>query len=309
MDRLSAMNLYCHIVETGQLSLAADHLNLSKGAVSKQLAKLEAHLGGRLLNRTTRRLTLTEAGVAFYERAKLILESVEEAECVVSGLTAEPRGTLKINAPMSFGIQHMGKLLAKYQQKYPKVIIDISLNDRQIDLVEEGYDLALRIATLKDSSLIARRLAPCHIVMCASPAYLQQYGEPQTPSDLKNHRCISYIYNDSVKYWVLKNSLGKKQQIAINSPLTSNNGNLICDAVVNSMGIAPLPTFIVGDAIRKGEVRVILDEWRPQTEDISLLYPSSKHLSAKVRAFVDMAVEHFKTLEGELNEWDQGLSL
>jgi len=307
MDRLSAMNLYCHIVETGQLSLAADHLNLSKGTVSKQLAKLEAHLGGRLLNRTTRRLTPTEAGIAFYERAKLILESVEEAECVVSGLSAEPRGTLKINAPMSFGIHYMGKLLAKYQQKYPKVMIDIRLNDRQIDLVEEGYDLALRIATLKDSSLIARRLAPCHIVMCASPAYLQQQGEPHTPDDLKNHHCIRYAYSDSMKYWILENKAGKKQQVSINSPLASNNGNLICDAMVNGMGIAVLPTFIVGDAIRKGEAKIILDDWRPQREDISLLYPSSKHLSAKVRAFVDMAVEHFKLLDDELNEWDQGI--
>ncbi|MCK5901778.1 MAG: LysR family transcriptional regulator [Cocleimonas sp.] len=309
MDRLNAMNLYCHIVETGQLSLAADHLNISKGAVSKQLAKLEAHLGGRLLNRTTRRLTPTEAGIAFYDRAKLILESVEEAECVVSGLTAEPRGTLKINAPMSFGVHHMGKLLAKYQQKYPKVIIDISLNDRQIDLIEEGYDLALRIATLKDSSLIARKLAPCHIVLCASATYLKQYGEPQTPSDLKNHHCIRYAYTDSVKHWMLEDSKGKKQQVIINSLLVSNNGNLICDAVIHGMGIAALPTFIVGDAIRKGEANIILDEWRPQTEDISLLYPSSKHLSAKVRTFVDMAVEHFKPLKGKRNEWDHALPL
>lgn len=304
MDRLGAMNLYCHIVESGQLSLAADQLNLSKGAVSKQLAKLEAHLGGRLLNRTTRRLNPTEAGIAFYERAKLILESVEEAECVVSGLTIEPRGTLKINAPMSFGIRYMGKLLAKYQQKYPNVMIDISLNDRQIDLVEEGYDLALRIATLKDSSLIARRLAPCHIVLCASPDYLQQYGEPKTPSDLKNHQCIRYAYSDSVKYWTLENAKGEKQQIAINSPLASNNGTLMCDAMINGMGVASLPTFIVGDAIRKGEAKIILDDWRPKMEDISLLYPSSKHLSAKVRAFVDMAVEHFKPVEGEANDWN-----
>lgn len=309
MDRLDAMNLYCHIVEMGQLSLAADHMNLSKGAVSKQLAKLEAHLGGRLLNRTTRRLTPTEAGIAFYDRAKLILESVEEAECVVSGLTTEPQGTLKVNAPMSFGVHHMGKLLAKYQQKYPKVIIDISLNDRQIDLVEEGYDLALRIATLKDSSLIARKLAPCYLVLCASPAYLEQYGEPQTLNDLKHHHCIHYTYSDSMKYWILEDKAGKKQQVAINSLLASNNGNLICDAVINGMGVASLPTFIVGDAIRKGEAKIILDAWQPQTEAISLLYPSSKHLSAKVRAFVDIAVEHFKPLKGEFNEWDKDLFL
>lgn len=307
MDTLKAMKLYCYIVDAGQLSIAADQLNLSKGAVSKQLAKLETHLGGRLLNRTTRRLTPTEAGISFYERAKVILESVKEAECVVTGLTVEPSGTLKINAPMSFGFSHMGELLAKYQHKYPKVTIDITLHDRQIDLVEEGYDLALRIATLKDSSLIARRIAPCHIVMCAAPAYLEKHGEPQTPNDLKNHQCLLYAYSDSVKYWTFRSADGKKRQVPVHGSLTTNNGNLICDALVNGMGIAPLPTFIIGDAIRKGDAKIILDDWRPQVEDISLLYPSSKHLSAKVRAFVDMAVRYFKPLAGEVNEWDLDL--
>ncbi len=309
MDTLKAMQLYCHIIDSGQLSIAADRLNLSKGAVSKQLTKLEAHLGGRLLNRTTRRLTPTEAGVAFYERAKLILESVDEAECVVTGLTAEPRGTLKINAPMSFGFQYLGELLAKYQQRYPKMEIDITLHDRQIDLIEEGYDLALRIATLKDSSLIARRLAPCHLVMCASPKYLQKYGEPKKPSDLKNHQCLLYAYSHSVKSWSFTNKQGKKQQVQVNGSLTTNNGNLICDALINGMGIAALPTFIVGDAIRAGQAKIILDDWRAKPEDISLLYPSSKHLSAKVRAFVDIAVQHFQPSGGGLNQWDKDLPL
>ncbi len=307
MNTLNAMKLYCHIVEAGQLSIAADQLNLSKGAVSKQLAKLEAHLGGRLLNRTTRRLTTTEVGLAFYDRAKLILESVEEAECVVTGLTIEPRGTLKINAPMSFGFLHMGKLLAKYQQKYPKVTIDITLHDRQIDLIEEGYDLVLRIAMLKDSTLIARKLAPCHIVMCASPDYLEKHGTPQTPSDLKKHQCLLYTYSDSVRHWSFQNNNGDKKQVPITGALVTNNGNLIAGAVINGMGIAPLPTFIVGDAIRKGEIETILDDWQSPSEDISLLYPSSKHLSAKVRAFVDMAVEHFKASSNQPNDWDRDL--
>jgi len=301
MDRLSSMKLYCHIVEVGQLSIAADQLNLSKGTVSKQLAKLEAHLGGRLLNRTTRRLTLTEAGSAFYERAKQILESVEEAECVVSGFTAEPRGTLKINAPMSFGASYLGGLLADYQNKYPQVDIQISLHDRQIDVVEEGYDLVLRIASLEDSSLIARRLASCRIVLCASPAYLEKHGEPKTPEELKNHPCLLYTYNDSSKYWTLQNSVGScKKQIPVDGPLLANNGDLICDAMLKGMGISSMPTFIVGDAIKKGEAKVILPEWHPPSSDIYLLYPSSKNLSAKVRAFVDMSVDHFK-----VNQWDE----
>ena len=309
MDTLNAMKLYCHIVDAGQLSLAADRLNLSKGAVSKQLAKLEAHLGGRLLNRTTRRLTPTEAGIDFYERAKRILESVEEAECVVTGLTVEPSGTLKINAPMSFGFNHLGEMLAQYKKKYPKVTIDITLQDRQIDLVEEGYDLALRIATLKDSTLIARRLSPCHIVMCASPDYLEEYGEPKTPSDLKNHQCISYAYSGSMKQWTLENSKGEKKIIPIKGSLIANNGNLICDAVINGMGIAPLPTFIIGDAIREGKAKIIMDNWRPQSETISLIYPSSRYLSAKVRTFVDFSVEYFRPASGEVNYWDRELPL
>ena len=299
MDRLNAMQLFCRIIETGQLSIAADQLNLSKGAVSKQLAKLEAHLGGRLINRTTRRLTPTEVGQAYYERAKLILESVAEAECVVTGLSAEPRGTLRINAPMSFGVRYLGALLAKYQQTYPQVAIDISLQDRQVDVVDEGYDLVLRIAALEDSSLIARKLAPCHIVVCASPAYLATHAEPQVPDDLKDHQCLLYSYNDSVKQWPLINARGEEKQVIVGGNFLGNNGNLICDAVIHGMGIAMLPTFIVGDAINSGQVKVILPEWSGKSSDIALLYPSSKHLSAKVRTFVDMAVAHFKQHQWE----------
>lgn len=303
------MRLYCKIVEVGQLSIAAEQLNLSNGAVSKQLSKLEAHLGGRLLSRTTRSLTPTEVGKAYYDRAKQILESVDEAECVVSGLTAEPSGTLKINAPMSFGFLHMAKLLAKYQEMYPKVTVDIDLHDRQIDLVEEGYDLALRIAKHKDSTLIARKLADCKIVMVASPEYLEKYGEPISPKDLKKHKCLMYTYHDSIKSWTLKNTEGIVQQISVTGSLVANNGNLICDALVNGMGIAILPTFIIGDEIRNGRAKIIMSDWNTSEADISLLYPSNKHLSAKVRAFVDLAADHFKPSEEGVNDWDRGLFL
>lgn len=210
------------------------------------------------------------------------------------GLTAEPRGTLKINAPMAFGSQYLGELLAKYQHKYPLVKIDIDLHDRQVDVVDEGYDLVLRIATLEDSSLIARKLAPCDIVLCASSAYLEKNGMPQKPEDLKNHQCLLYSYAESAKYWSLKNNAGDIKQIPVTGPLLANNGNLMCDAMIHGMGISLLPTFIAGEAIKTGKATIILNEWRPNPSDISLLYPSNKHLSAKVRAFVDMAVEHFK---------------
>ncbi len=308
MDRFKAMQLYCRIIETGRLSAAADQLNLSRGAVSKQLAKLEAHLGGRLLNRTTRRLTPTEAGVAFYERASAILQDLAEAECAVTGLSQEPRGVLKINAPMSFGSKYMGKLLADYQQRYPQVFVDIDLHDRQIDLVEEGYDVAIRIAELRDSSLIARRLAPSRLVLCASRDYLEKHGEPDTPEALKEHQCLLYSYLDSAKYWTLYNKAGDKKQILITGGLRANNGDLLCDAMVNGLGIALTPTFIAGDAIRAGKARIILPDWQPKSPPISLLYPSSKHLSAKVRAFVDMALAHFNTASDGRPAWDEGLN-
>lgn len=294
MDRLEVMKLYCCIIETGQLSLAAEQLNLSKGTVSKQLAKLEAYLGGRLLNRTTRQLAPTEAGRHYYEHAKHILESVEEAECVVTGLTTEPQGILKINAPMAFGSHYLGELLAKYQHKYPRVTIHINLSDHQVDVVEEGYDIVLRIAVLENSSLIVRRLAPCPMVICASPAYLATNGEPESPEELKYHACLTYSYADSMKYWVLKSESGKRKQIAVSGGLHANNGHLICDAMLNGMGIAVLPTFIVGEALKTEKALIILPEWIMESRDISLLYPSSKYLSAKVRAFVDMAVTYFE---------------
>ncbi|MCK5895271.1 MAG: LysR family transcriptional regulator [Cocleimonas sp.] len=295
MDRIDRMKLYCCIIETGQLSLAADRMDLSKGTVSKQLAKLEASLGGRLLNRTTRRLAPTEAGISYYERVKHILESVEEAECVVTGLTVVPQGTLKINAPMAFGSHHLGDLLTQYQRRYPQVKINIHLSDRQVDVVEEGYDIVLRIAILEDSSLIMRRLAPCPIVLCASHAYLEQYGEPQKPEDLKQHHCLTYSYANSIKYWSFKNTQGEKKHIAVTSVLHANNGHLICDAMEHGMGIALLPLFIAGKILNKGNIKTILPNWSPESPDISLLYPSSKHLSAKVRAFVDLSVEYFSS--------------
>ena len=293
MDRLDAMKLYCGIIETGQLSLAADQMNLSKGTVSKQLAKLETSLGGRLLNRTTRRLAPTEAGVAYYERVKQILNSIKEAESAVAGLTAEPQGVLKINAPMAFGSHHMGALLARYQQQYPNVNINIKLSDQQEDMVKAGYDIVLRIAILEDSSLIMRRLAPCPMMLCASHEYLAKNGEPTTPEELKQHNCLTYSYADSIKYWSFTHAQGEKKHIIVTGGLHANNGHLLCDAMTNGMGIALLPLFIVGDLLKTNKIKIILPEWKLESPDISLLYPSSKHLSAKVRAFVDMSVEYF----------------
>lgn len=293
---LSTMKVYCEIIEAGQFNIAAKKLNLSKGSVSKQLARLETHLGSRLLNRTTRRLTPTEVGLLFYKQSKYILELVDEAEKTATSLSSEPRGILNITAPTSFGSRYLGSLLAAYQAQYPRVKVKLSLNDKQQDIVEHGYDLAIRIATLEDSSLIARRITTLNMVICASPAYLEKHGEPEIPADLKNHQCLLYSYSDTEKYWLLENLKGEEKNIQVSGPLHANNGDVLCDGMINGMGIALLPYFIIEQAVKEGSATIILPEWKSKPPELSLVYPSRIFLSAKVRCFIDMAVKHFEDL-------------
>ena len=203
MDRLTSMSVFVMVVDQGNFSAAAEHLQLSRATVSKHVAALENCLGGRLLNRTTRRISLTEAGKAYYQRCKQILEDVAEAECVVTGFSSEPRGLLRINAPMSFGTKQFADIVATFCQVHPDIDVELSLNDRIVDVIEEGYDLSIRITQLKDSSLIARKLAPCHRVLCASPDYLKIHGRPAEPDDLDQHTCLHYAYFEGGKNWIL----------------------------------------------------------------------------------------------------------
>jgi len=254
MDRLISMRIFTSVVENSGFSAASEKLGLSRAAVSKHIAQLETHLGGRLLNRTTRQISLTGVGRVYYASCKQILEDIDVAECVVSGLSNEPRGALRINAPMSFGSHRIAPLLARFNTLHPAVEIDLSLNDRLVDVVEEGYDLVIRIADLADSNLIARRLAPSHQVLCASPVYLQTHGIPQHPQDLGRHACLRYSYSRHADEWRLQGPAGELR-VRINGPLLSNNGEALCNAAENGLGIALLPTFLAGDAIRAGRPR------------------------------------------------------
>lgn len=302
MDLLAGMRVFIHVVEANSFTAASDRLGLSRAAVSKHIAQLESHLGGRLLNRTTRRISLTEAGQAYFDRCKEIIEDVSDAECVVSGLTTEPRGTLRLNVPMTFGINQVAPLLQRFSARYPRVDIELSLNDRLIDVVEEGYDLVIRIAELQDSNLIARRLATSRHVVCAAPDYLDRHGRPDTPGELATHACLRYSYTQHSNEWLLLGASGE-QRVRVSGPLLTNNGGAICTAAENGLGIALLPTFIAGQALRKGKLERVLAGYDCPQLGIYAVYASNRHLSAKVRAFIEF-------LENEFSDqpcWDRGV--
>ncbi len=301
MDSLSALSVFVRIAETGSFSAAARELGVSKSVVSKRLAALEERLGARLINRTTRHLGLTEVGTAFLDRAQRILAELDEAEQAVSRLSTEPRGTLRINAPMSFGVLHVAPLLAEFMALYPDLSVTMDLNDRKVDLIEEGYDLAVRIADLPDSSLIARRLAPARRTVCASPAYWARKGKPETPADLAAHDCLIYSYLQSGNEWRFRDAAGPVS-VSVEGPFRANNGDALRAAALAGLGVCFSPTFIVGEDLRAGRLVSVLDAFEDRSLSVYAVYPHRRHLSAKVRAFVDFLVDRF----GPDPYWDAG---
>ena len=302
VDLLTSMHIFTHVVEANGFTAASTRLGLSRAAVSKHIAQLETHLGGQLLQRTTRRVSLTDVGQSYYERCKQILEDVADAECLVTGLNTEPRGSLRLNVPMSFGIKQIAPLLNRLTTQYPQLSIDLSLSDRLVDIVEEGYDLVIRIATLKESNLIARRLALCRHIICAAPGYLDQHGRPVSTEDLARHSCLRYAYTKNSNEWrVFKNRV--EHRVRIKGPLLVNNGEALCAAAEHGAGITLLPTFIAGESIRKGKLEVVLPDYDCPELGIYAVYSSRRHQSAKVRALIDF-------LASEISDppcWDEGL--
>ena len=299
MDRLTAMEAFVRIVEKGGFTAAAADLRLSRAMVSKHVQDVEAHRGARLLNRTTRTLSLTEAGRVYYDRSTQLLAELAETEEAVGELQAKPRGRLRVNAPVSFGSLHLAAAIADYMAAYPDVAVELTLNDRIVDLVEEGYDVAVRIARLPDSSLIARRLAPCRHVVCASPGYLKRHGRPEHPADLARHNFLGYSYSAAGDERRFDGPDGS-MSIQLKGTLQANNGDALCAAAVAGGGIAILPTFIAGSDILAGRLMTILTQYRIPEIAIYALYPPGRHLSVKVRSFVDFLVPRF----GERPSWD-----
>lgn len=291
MDRLAMMEAFVRVAELRSFSAAAQRLRRSKSLVSRQVAALEGELGVRLLHRTTRALTLTEAGHGYLTRASAILADVEEADRCVTELQAAPRGHLRVDAPTSFGVLHLIPAISGFLCRYPEIDIDLTLTDRFIDLVDEGVDVAIRIGRLADSSLVARRIAPARRVICGSPGYLEAFGRPETPDDLTKHRCLAYTNITEAQDWPLVAADGRPWPVAVAGRLRINNGDALRAAALRGLGLVSLPSFIVGADIQAGTLISVLGGYLTQNMAIHAVYPHSRHLSPKVRAFVDFLVE------------------
>jgi DNA-binding transcriptional LysR family regulator len=301
LDNLADIAVFVRVVERGSFTLAADDLALSRAVVSKYVSRLEERLGARLLNRTTRRLSLTEAGAALFEASRGAIERIEEAESAIARFQSEPRGRLRVSAPMSFGILHLGPLLAEFSRENPAVSLEISFDDRFVNLVEEGVDVAVRIGALTDSSLVARKLSTTRLVVCASPHYLAERGEPEMPEDLAAHNCLLYSYLSTANVWRFTAPDGRAIPVAVSGNLRANNGIVEAEAAVAGMGILMSPTFYVGPLIRQGKLKRILERYEIAEMGIYAVYPQREHVPPKVRAFVDFLARRF----GRKPDWEK----
>ena len=302
MDRLQAINAFVHVVECGSFAAAATRLDVSVSSVSRLVADLERHLDTRLLNRTTRRLSLTESGRDFHERCVQLLADLAEAEEAAAAGTARPRGTLRLSAPVSFGSRHLAPAIAEFVTLHPQVRLDVDLSDRSVDLVDEGFDLAVRIGNIGADTLIARRIGVTHMVCCASPAYIRQHGRPALPEELANHACLTYEYSSQRHLWHFSDADGSARDVRVSGPVHANNGRFLEGLAAAGLGIVFEPDFIVGPDIRAGRLVPLLESFAAPAAGIHVVYASRRHLSAKVRAFVDFLAERFREPEWVLGK-------
>ncbi len=293
MDKQSEMAVFARVVEDESFSAAARALNLTPSAVSKLIGRLEDRLGARLLNRTTRRLSLTEEGHAFYQRCTPILAAIEEAERAVTELHSEPRGLLKVNASTAFTQYHVEPLLPDFLARYPDLRIQLTLSDSLVNLVEEEVDVAIRIAELPDSSLIARKLGPARRTVVAAPSYLEKYGAPNTPDDLKNHNCLTLSVQTTFNQWEFDGPDGPRR-LRVGGNIETNNAIVLHQMARAGLGLFRAANFIVGPDIEAGLLVPVLSEFETEgKQNIYAVYPHNRHLSPKVRAFVDLLVDNF----------------
>ncbi|RTL71559.1 MAG: LysR family transcriptional regulator [Hyphomicrobiales bacterium] len=306
LDRLTGMQVFQRVAATGSLSGAARVLRMSQTMATKHVAALEARLGAKLFYRTTRRLTLTEAGRTYLEACERILADVAVADEAVSAAQTVVSGTLRLNVPVSFGILEIAPVLPEFAARYPGLTVDLGLNDRQVDLVEEGWDLAIRIGTMKDSTLQARRLASCRMLVCAAPSYLEARGTPRAVAELKAHDCLGYTLSRIVgaETW----AFGKdgKVKVAVSGSLRASNGDALVAAAVGGQGIIYQPTFLVAPAIRPGRLQALqLDKDTIEMSGIYAVFPSGRAPPAKVRAMIDFLLARFAPVP----PWDRDLQV
>ncbi|MBN8951888.1 MULTISPECIES: LysR family transcriptional regulator [unclassified Rhizobium] len=292
MDRLSSMSIFVKAVEFGSFSAAADALNMSPQLVGKHVQFLEQHLGIRLLNRTTRRQHLTEVGSQFYERCRNILAEVESAEALAAETRAVPRGKLKVNAPVSFGIHALTPKLSKYLGAHPEVSIELSLSNRLVDLIDEGYDAVFRVGELVDSGLIARRLDPYRLVICAAPSYLRSRGLPSKPDDLKGHDCLIFSHTMLRRYWDFEGPEGSVN-IPISGRLMIDSGEALLQAALAGLGIILQPYELVRSGLETGSLVSILPEYRVPVRSLHILHAPDRRITPKLRSFLDFVSSEF----------------
>lgn len=291
MNILPYLETFSAVVENGSFTTAADVLGISKPVVSKQVSLLERHLGVQLLQRTTRRLHLTHAGEVFASYSHRIMSDVREAEQSVLSLQSEPQGRLRIAAPESLAISLLPEVLLSFQERFPKVELDIHVTGRLVNLVEEGIDVALRVGKLEDSNLVTQLLMPCGLHACASTEYLKKYGKPEHPSELKTHNCLIYSQLPHSDNWLFRDEKGKDISIKVNGNLRSDMGSILMNAAQNGSGIFIGPTFMIASALEEGRLETVLDQYTSMTTGLYVVYPYSKLVSTKVRAFVDFIAE------------------
>lgn len=301
MEDLDRMAIFARVVETKSFSAAARHLGLSKSFVSKQVTQLEKSIGARLLNRTTRNMSLTEAGTTFYAHCARIVEELQEAKLAVGRLHSEPRGLLRISVPVAFGRLHIAPALPQFLSVYPELKIDMVTTDRFVDLAEEGYDVVVRISGEPAPNLVARKLAGVNRKICATPEYFVRCGVPETPADLERHNCLTYTYFSPQGLWRLHGQHGDLS-VQVSGNLRLNDDDALAEAVLGGLGIALLPTFIIGKDLQCGRLQSVLSDHVSLERHIYAIYLPNRHLSAKVRAFIDYLLKRI----GPKPYWDEG---
>ncbi len=292
MDKVTSLRAFAKVVETGSFSEAGRQLRLSRSAISKYVGELEESLGVQLLNRTTRHASPNENGQLYYERALVILSEIDAADQAVTHLQSAPRGLLRVNAPMSFGTIRLGPALADFMQKYPDLQVQLVLSDDLVDPVQDGFDVTLRIADLESSSLIARKITPMPRVICASPGYLEKHGTPSHPRELRDHMSLTYGFLLTGNQWKLTGTDGE-HWIQPAWALCVNNAEVLRDVAIKGRGVALIPEFIAGKALKSGLLKAILKEFWAPPLTLYAIYPPTRHLSVKVRLFIDFLVERF----------------
>jgi DNA-binding transcriptional LysR family regulator len=293
MDKLTSMLVFTKVAKAGSFASAAKELGLSRAMATKHVMQLENGLGIRLLNRTTRNLSLTEVGMVYLERCLQILDEMEEMEIAVTRLQTEPRGTLKVNATPFFGAYHLAPAIAAYMEAFPDVNVELVLQAGYIDLIEEGFDLAIHLDEMRDSSLIARKLGSSQRIVCGSPNYFKKHGIPKTPDDLRRHNCLINSSLPPRDQWQFSIPGGETTIVKVTGNMEANVADALRMAAISGLGLVLLPTYMVGQDIRKGRLNPVLTDYVPAPLEIHAVYPHRKHLSAKVRTFVDFLSERF----------------